>query len=129
MKAQVSAELLLMIGVSITIGILLIASISYFYTDQLKEKNIDTAKEILVAVENELFAASKVRAGYSRQFTLPATINNENYTVSMQGGDIILTYSSIDFIGSSPNVTGNIQKGANTVKNVGGKVCLNLQTC
>ena len=123
-KAQVSTELLLMISAAFAIGIVFLAALSYFYSEKIDEKNIEISKELLISIETELLTASKVLPGYERVFYLPETLNNKNYSVEISGGDIILTYGEIDFIGISPNVTGNLVKGNNTIRNVDGKVCL-----
>ncbi|MBR9690920.1 hypothetical protein GOV08_04520 [Candidatus Woesearchaeota archaeon] len=128
-KAQVAIEFITMISVSFLVGIIFLSTINYFYTEKRDEQNIEVAKEVLISVENELLVASKVREGYIRSFELPLTLNNVDYDIQISGPDVILTYDNIDFIGIAPNATGQLQKGANTVKNIGGKVCVNLVAC
>ena len=120
---------MIMIGVSIIIGIILIATIAYLFKEKLDEQNLEVAEELLESVENELFLATKVEPGYMRDFEIPQTLNNEEYNISVVGGDLILSYKEIDFLGILPNISGNITKGPNTIRNINGKVCLNLETC
>lgn len=118
-------EFIMILSASLIIGLFFITGITYFYTDQVKEKNMEIAKEIVVSVENELFSAAKVRTGFIRNFNIPQTINNQNYSINIEMADIILIYDNIDFYGVTPNVTGNLQKGVNTIKNIDGKIYLN----
>lgn len=118
-----------MLGVSLTIGILLIGTLTYFFKDQVDEQNVIIAKNILVSVENELFLATKVEPGYFRNFDVPLKLNNVDYNISITGGDLIITYNNIDLIASLPNISGNIKKGENTIRNINGKICLNIELC
>lgn len=115
-----------MMSISITIGLILVAAISYYNTENTTKKNLIYSQELVSLVENELSLAAKVKPGYIRTFELPAKINNQDYTIELSGGDIILTYDELNFIGIAPNVTGTvINKGLNTVKNIDGKVYIN----
>lgn len=118
-----------MLGASLAIGIIMLASVTYFFGQQIDEQNIAIAKDVLTNIQNEIFLATKVESGYARDFEVPQALNNVEYNISIINGDIILSYKNIDFLGALPNVSGNIQKGENTVRNVDGKVCLNLGVC
>ena len=120
---------MIMLGASLTIGIILIATVSFFFKESIYEQNIEIAKAVLTSVENEIFLATRVEAGYIRNFEIPERLNNEDYNISIDDGDIVLSYKNIDFFGVLPNISGDIRKGVNTVRNVNGKVCLNIQTC
>ncbi len=120
---------MVMIGVALAIGIILIAMMSYFFQEKLNDDNIIAAKEVVTGIENELFLAARVSPGYVRNFEIPSKLNEEDYNLSIQGDDIVLNYKNIDFLGSSPNLTGQLIKGENTIRNVNGRVCLNLETC
>jgi hypothetical protein len=118
-----------MLGASLIVGIILIATLTYFFKDQINDQNIEVSKEILVSIENELFLATKVESGYMRNFEIPGKLNNREYNISINNGNLILSYNGIEFIGNLPNMSGDILKGANIIRNIDGKVCLNLEMC
>lgn len=122
-------EFMIMLGASIGISIILLATLTHFYKDRLDVENGEIAKEVLTSIESELFLATKVEPGYIRSFEIPLTLNGENYNLSIQGEYVVLTYNNVDFVGVSPNITGTIDKGVNTIRNIDGRICLNLEAC
>lgn len=122
-------EFIFIIGITVSIGIILTSVVLEYYKDTRDTKNIDVANGIVMDVEKEIFLATKVVSGYTREFEIPLKINNVDYDISLNGENIILTYGNMDIMGNIPNITGEIVKGKNVIKNNNGNICLNVEAC
>lgn len=128
-KSQVAMEFLYVIGIVIFISIILSKVVLNYYEEKRNYENIDVAKEIVLNVENEIMLASKVNPGYLRSFEIPENLNNVDYNISVSYDEIVLIYENMSFASRIPNVTGDVLKGVNTIRNVNNKICLNIESC
>lgn len=122
-------EFLYVIGIVIFISIILLKVVLNYYDEKKNDENIDVAKEIILSVENEITLASKVNPGYKRSFEIPTSLNNVNYSITISNNELNLEYNNIIFLSQIPNVTGNILKGVNIIRNVDNHICLNVESC
>ena len=76
-------------------------------------------------VREEVFLASMVRDGYTREFTLPEKLNGEAYTLEIADDSIIGTLGDLKYALPAPGVTGTIAPGPNNITKSGGTINLN----
>lgn len=129
-KAQVSFEFM----VSIAIGMLVVLGLIVLFANKMNDVIQDSRDQqitaILDIVEEEVIFAKGALTGYSRQFTLPISVDGENYSLNLTDGTIAISYRGKDYTrGFSHRINGSIclvalnettrtfdvRKGANTV--------------
>lgn len=100
-RGQSSFELIILIGF---LFIIFLGFVIVIQT-KIKEQNLiqqeDRYVQLADLVEKEILLASKVRPGYMREFTLPKTLGNEPYNLSLEGGDALVikgAYSQNEYI-------------------------------
>ena len=129
-KAQVSFELM----VSIAIGMLVVLGLIVLFANKMNDVIQDSRDQkitaILDIVEEEVTFAKGALTGYSRHFTLPITVDGENYSLNLTDGTIAISYQGKDYVrGFSHRINGSlcltslndttrtfdVRKGTNTV--------------
>ena len=93
--------------------------------DKTLEKIDVKMEDFGVSIQSELILASQMNIGYSRNIYLYDTIENTNYTISLQNNNIIILYNGLSRYYRIPLVNGNMTKGLNTLRTVNGVVYLN----
>lgn len=129
-KSQVSFEFM----VSIAIGMLVVLGLIVLFAnkmhDVIQESKEQQVTAILDIIDEEVTFAKGALTGYSRQFSLPVSIDGENYSLNLTDGTIAISYMGKDFTrGFSHKINGSlclsvlnsstsifeVQKGTNTV--------------
>ena len=129
-KAQVSFEFM----VSIAIGMLVVLGLIVLFANKMNDVIQDSRDQqitaILDIVEEEVTFAKGALTGYSRHFTLPITVDGENYSLNLTDGTIAISYQGRDYTrGFSHRINGSlclaslndttrtfdVRKGTNTV--------------
>lgn len=109
MKAQVSFEFI----TSIAIGMLVVLALIVLFSNKLHDVVIDSRAEqveaVLTMIDDEIVFAKGAIPGYTRRFTLPATIEGDNYSLNLTDGTIAISYTGKDFTrGFSYRVNGSL---------------------
>jgi hypothetical protein len=83
--------------------------------------------DLASAVRNELTLASTAGDGYSRTFSVPDVLISQPYTISFNASTVYVRTTDGKHAVALPivNVTGQVKKGANTIRNVNGTIILN----
>ena len=124
-KAQVSAEFFILMGFVFLIAVAFeIASIGQLNDFRLQKEN-DAVQDLALKLQKEVILAASVEDGYSRTFTIPASLDSINYTLTRENSSIALQSKNSLFIIQVPNSVGNLTKGANTINKTGGVVYIN----
>ncbi len=129
-KAQVSFEFM----VSIAIGMLVVLGLIVLFANKMSEVIQDSREQqitaILDIIDEEVTFAKGALTGYSRQFTLPISVDGENYSLNLTDGTIAIVYQGRDYTrGFSHRINGSlclvalnettrtfaVRKGTNTV--------------
>lgn len=108
-KAQVSFEFM----VSMVMGLLVVLALIVLFANKLnevmqesKDQQIDVVLNIL---EDEVTFAKGAIAGYSRTFTLPTTVEGNNYSLNLTEGTLYISYFGRDYSrGFSHKVNGSV---------------------
>ena len=123
MKAQVSVEFMI-------IAILLLGTISTISVMSIiKSREIEIfnvrleAENVLTNTANRINTVYLEGEGFIINVTLPQSIRGFNYSVSTNSNFLVITVLTESFSRNLiTNVTGNLAKGSNMLKNVNGEV-------
>ncbi len=126
-RSQTAIEFIMLTGVIIFFFTIFFISINENMGDKIRERRNLEIEKIATSVQDEINLASKSSKGYSRQFKVPYDINGEEYDINITGGMVyVRTLNNKQTIAISiPNITGQIKKGDNLIKNEADKVYLN----
>ena len=127
MKAQSSVEFMILIGVMFFffMGVLFVI---YGNISDKNKANLDTLiVDLASSVKNEISIASTAGDGYTRSFNIPGLLIGNEYSISINASSIYVRTNDGKHAVALPvaNVTGQIMKGDNVIKNVNGTVFLN----
>ncbi len=116
-KTQAATEFVLLASFMMFVFIGMFTVVGNKINEIEREKAQRRAGELLEFVENEVILADSVSMGYQRYFTLPQTIDNVDYNITIIGdSEIVLWYKReeyVDFLDQSVN--GTIGKGKNLI--------------
>lgn len=127
-KAQSAIEFLSISAGVLFFTMLFIFAIQSNISDKISENRDVALREVANNVVMEINLASSASDGYSRVFTLPATIvNGVEYNVSLQQGLVYATTADGRNSLALPvfNVNGSLVEGNNLIRKSNGVVYLN----
>ncbi len=124
-KAQVSMEFVFLVGLAFAVMIVFIASTRSEFDQLRSEQERSLVKDVSIKAQHELIIASNVEDGYLRTFSLPSTLDQISYSISITGNTLITNTSEYEYDLNVPSVVGNIQKGNNTINKTNGIIHLN----
>ncbi len=125
-KAQSAIEFLILTGAVLFFFISMLAVFQQDLALKAKEKRNLEVQEIALTVQNEINIAAEATDGYQRQFKVPQTILNLDYSITLDSGVVYINTADNRHAMALPiqNVTGNIQKGTNIIQKQDGIVSL-----
>jgi hypothetical protein len=125
-KAQTSTEFTILIAVMMVVFIVFFSIISQKMSTIQQQEKRDNVKEFSNLVTNEVSLAKQVRNNYQRQFTLPETIDGDNYNISLmvsdpvnfaRGAELIIYYDDESYVTFlDGRINGTVTKGVNLLK-------------
>ena len=126
MKAQVSLEFIITMGFAVLMLVSLLAIGAEQLNTAVNDKQVIALNDVCLVVQQELTTAAAVHDGYSRNFTLPATIRNKPYIIAEnstgQVGVYTITTGSLTQSIRAPPCNGTLQPGKNTLRTQGGVI-------
>ena len=125
MRAQISAEFMMFVGLSLLISIIFgVISVRQLHDANVQNEN-DAVQDIASKLQKEIITASYVTDGYTRKFTIPDTLSGVNYSVAIKNSTVVV-WSKNSFLELRiPLVTGNLTKGTNSINKTNGVVYVN----
>lgn len=124
-KAQMSAEFFVLVGLAFLVAIAFeIASLKQVNEFRIQNEN-DAVKDLALKLQKELLVAATVEDGYRRTFQIPDTLNNINYSMTLQNSTIGVQSKNSYYIVRVPTVIGNVTKGTNIINKTGGVIYIN----
>ncbi len=126
-RSQTAIEFVILVGFVLFFFAAFSLVIQGNMSDKLREKKTLAIKEIALTVQDEINLASESIDGYSRSFKLPENLNGQEYSININEGMVYIITTDKKYAMALPvaNVTGNVNKGLNTIKKDNGKVMLN----
>ncbi len=124
-RAQTAIEFVIVVGLLTVFSTLFIITIHYQSSTFQTHKTLLKLNVIAENVQQELLLAASVKPGYNRSFTIPEKLFDKDYNITIQSGYVIITQGELEASKPVPQVVGNIVKGVNTIRNIGGVLYLN----
>jgi len=124
-KAQIAIEFILLVCVAFVILIVFLTSLRSQAIDLNERKDFVLVKDLAYKVQHEINMAVQVKPGYTRTFFIPEKLDSNDYTMIQTKGKFTVVLKKSEFTVSIPEIKGDIKKGDNTIKNLGGVVYLN----
>lgn len=124
-KAQVSVEFIVFVGIGFIILLIFLASSIEKMNEFNTEKELILLKDAAYKVQNEIVLASIVNDGYIRTFSIPERLGTADYNISINGRTLIAQSANYDYVLQLPDANGTLAKGNNTIKKTGGIVQIN----
>ena len=125
---QSAIEFFILIGVVLFFFVIFLFAIESQGADKARERLNLAGKEIALSVQDEIIFASESSDGYIREFDIPDKMDGgEDYNINLTEGFVYLKSTDGKYALALPvlNVTGNVNKGKNTIKKDNGIVYLN----
>lgn len=124
-KAQIAIEFILLVCVAFVILMIFLTSVRIQAIDLNERKDFVLVKDLAYKVQYEINIATQVKSGYNRTFFIPEKLDNKEYTIKIEKNEITIRLEKLEFVLNIPEINGNINKGNNQIKNLGGVVYLN----
>ena len=125
-KAQVSAEFFLFIGMAFIIAIAFSMTSLDHINDFRIRKEGEEVKDVALKLQKELLIAASVEDGYARIFSIPDKLDDYvNYSVVTQNSTITVESKNSIFTVRIPNSVGNATKGTNRINKTNGVIYVN----
>ncbi|MFH1126990.1 MAG: hypothetical protein ABIG84_00450 [archaeon] len=122
-KAQSGLELITLVSYSLLVFTVVYLSILQNNFTLIKEKRNMEFQKMSEWVTYELDIATGIGHGYSKNITLPATVVGESYNIIISDNLVIINSSSSYITKSvTPNITGTIDPGFNSIENRDGLI-------
>ena len=123
--AQVALEFSLFVILSFMILGAFLFAIRGRLTELSSERDAKEINDLANRLREEIFLASIVQDGYSREFTLPEKLNSKVYTIEISDGHVIGTLGAHSYTTPAPTVIGTPTTGTNVINKTGGVIYLN----
>jgi hypothetical protein len=121
-RAQSAMEFTLMIGFAIFFLILVIVAMEDIISEQYSKREDLALKSTALSVVNEISMAYSSSEGYEREFYVPA---DSDFQINLTEGFVYAQKGSRSTAYPAYPVTGNLQKGTNTIRKINNSVFLN----
>ena len=124
-RAQLAAEFLYVVGFALIVVVLFVVASESQLDDLRSDREFILIKDLTHSVRTELTLAAEVEPGYQRNFTTPSSIDGKEYQMRVQGTSLITSTEKFEYVLRVPAINGNLNKGNNLIRNIGGGVYLN----
>lgn len=126
-RAQSAVEFMILIGAALFFFLGFLFSVNLNSADKRAEQRNLIVKEIALTVQNEINLASESVDGYYRKFELPSNIAGLDYDINIIEDFVYVNTTNGKYALAFPivNVSGNLQKGENSIRKSNGEVFLN----
>lgn len=113
-----------MAAIGMVLSMMFIGVLIFFLQDVNQDRKDSEIEHFALQIQNEIILASEVHVGYSRQIFLPQLIGKYDYSINNTEDHLILNYDDVYISYRIPKTIGTLQKGTNTIKNIGGEVVI-----
>jgi len=126
-KGQASMEVVLLVGFLFAVFVVFIAFVNGQLTDKRAEIELQLLEDVSKKVQGEINIAYNVKDGYSRNFSLPLTLDGStiDYSIQIWQNNFIANTSTHQYNLAIPTITGSIKKGVNVIRKSNGTVFIN----
>ena len=128
-RAQLTMEFIIFIAFGFVIMLGFLGIISDRQSILQDRRQLILIKDIAYRIQSEIDVASIVEDGYSRNFTLPQTIEGLPYTAIIVNDTLAVFSSKFDYTLFFPQVRGSLNPIYNNIRREEGVICLNMPSC
>jgi len=131
-RAQLSMEFVIFIALGLLIMVLFLYIVSEKESQLRDKRQLLLLKDLAYRIQSEIDTASVVEDGYSRNFTLPTSLDGLDYDVIITKGYLAVFSEKFDVYSSVLPISGSqINKGlnSNSIRKENGTICLNTPSC
>jgi hypothetical protein len=130
MKSQSTIEFMIIIGILSFFILTLSALLGSKFLSVQEEKDTKIMENFALSIENEIDIASSSLDGYERNFNIPQTIDENQYTIKILGNrELTIFYKGKEHTVFLPDqIVGNISKGTNRIVKKNGVVYISNST-
>lgn len=129
LKAQVGIEFILITIFSLFMLLVLLSSITSISANKSKQKAYFEVNDIAASIQQEILLASELHDGYRREFYVPETVRNLEYSLFLgnasSGNHLRVAFDTQERYYLLPPINGSIQKGINVLRKEEGLLYLN----
>ncbi|MCX6710330.1 MAG: hypothetical protein NTV63_05275 [Candidatus Woesearchaeota archaeon] len=128
-RAQLTMEFIIFIAFGFVIMLGFLGIISDRQSILQDRRQLLLIKDIAYRIQSEIDVASIVEDGYSRNFTLPQTIEGLPYTAIIVNDTLAVFSSKFDYTLFFSEVKGSLNPIYNNIRKEEGVICLNMPSC
>lgn len=118
-RGQFVFEFIMMVVMALFLSVMYLSVTTDLFTETSEQQRLQALNDVGFKIQDEIILAEIVEDGYVRNFTIPEkadrftyTLTNDNDTLTLTSGQVIVTYST-------PLISGSFQKGYNVLKKNG----------
>ena len=124
-RGQSAVELMIVMGALLFFFIFFFAAIQKQKGLEFDKKESLFLNNLALSIKDEIYLARESSPGYYREFNTPKIVLGTEYSLAIVEGHIQLNTSDNAVTYKIVNVSGNILKGLNFIRNENGTVYLN----
>lgn len=124
-KSQIALEFVLFFSIAIFVMTVLLVTFYEINKNTVDEKITMKMDDFHYSIQSELILASQMNDGYVRSFSLPSSLENTDYNMSIINNNIVLSYNGLTHYKKIPYTIGNLVKGTNTLTKTNNTIYLN----
>ena len=124
-RAQIAIEFIFLVSVAFIMLLIFLKAVGDQADNLNEKKEFILVKDLAYKAQYEINMATQVKSGYNRTFFMPEKLDNKDYTITKVGNKITISLENSEFTITIPEINGNITKGNNTIRKLGGVIYLN----
>jgi len=126
LKAQSTIEFVLLTMALFLLFVFFLSFSSSQLVHSVRQRGLDSLKQNIDMIDNEVALAASQRDGYKRTFHIAESIDGSPYDIILNGKSLMLNTSAYSYsVNLVVEINGTIQKGENQIRKNNGIVYVN----
>ena len=122
---QSAMEFMTLVGFLLLVFTVVTAVIAGDTAHLNKNQIIVSGNDLALKIQKEILLAARVSDGYERNFTLSQKVGNKEYSIIINGTEVVVRTELQDFWKTIPHVNGTLKKGSNQIRKQDGIIYIN----
>jgi hypothetical protein len=114
-KGQLSIEFIVMMSTAIALVIVFLYVGNDLFFEKTEYSQNVALRDLGYTIQSEIILAAKSEPGYSRNFSIPSTVEHMNFTLKSTNSSFYIMYKNNIFTYFIPEISGNVSKGKNII--------------
>jgi hypothetical protein len=124
-RGQSAVEFMAVLGILVFFFTLFFATIQSHKGFEIEKKERVAINNVALSIKDEIVLAKGSVSGYYREFKTPENIFGEEYNLNITSGFIYISTEDNGVAYKTIDVTGNLVKGVNYIRNENGTIFIN----